>query len=151
VLVALSIVALTLSASANVDPALREVRAATAQYHSVAAAESNGYEAFLDCFESPDGGMGQHYVNLALLDATVSALEPEAMVYQVGHNGRLDLVAVEYIVPGPEVDPLNPPVLFGQPFHLNEPLGVWVLHAWIWQPNPSGMFADWNPNVTPCP
>ena len=22
------------------------------------------------------------------------------------------------------------------------------LHAWIWRPNPSGIFKDWNPSVT---
>ena len=26
----------------------------------------------------------------------------------------------------------------------------WDLHAWVWQPNPSGMFAEWNPKVQ-CP
>jgi hypothetical protein len=30
-------------------------------------------------------------------------------------------------------------------------MGVhYVVHAWIWRHNPSGMFADWNPNVK-CP
>jgi hypothetical protein len=28
--------------------------------------------------------------------------------------------------------------------------GFYILHAWIWQTNPSGMFAHWNPEVT-CP
>jgi len=27
------------------------------------------------------------------------------------------------------------------------PLGIWYLHVWHWEPNPSGVFADWNPNV----
>jgi hypothetical protein len=27
-------------------------------------------------------------------------------------------------------------------------LGIWYLHVWIWEPNPSGLFADWNPSVT---
>ncbi len=26
-------------------------------------------------------------------------------------------------------------------------LGLWYLHVWVWQENPSGLFADWNPSV----
>ena len=40
------------------------------------------------------------------------------------------------------------PMLHGRHFHLNEKLGVLVLHAWIWKDNPSGMFEDWNPTVS---
>ena len=29
-------------------------------------------------------------------------------------------------------------------------VGFYTLHAWIWQYNPAGLFAHWNPNVT-CP
>ena len=42
----------------------------------------------------------------------------------------------------------EPPVLFGQHFHLNPVAGIWALHVWLWKHNPSGMFDDWNPNVT---
>ena len=56
-------------------------------------------------------------------------------------------MAVEYIVPGDFVDPAAPPELLGQTFHLNEALGVWVLHAWVWKDNPAGVFQDWNPEV----
>jgi hypothetical protein len=24
----------------------------------------------------------------------------------------------------------------------------YLMHAWIWMNNPSGMFADWNPKIT---
>lgn len=152
VLLALSVLAVALSASASAaQHELLDVKSANAQFREVAVAESQGYVAFLDCFDSPEGGMGQHYVNLSLLDASVSALQPESLVYEVLREGHLRLVAVEYIVPGDFVDPLNPPVLFGQQFHLNEALGVWVLHAWIWKMNPTGIFMDWNPNVGQCP
>jgi hypothetical protein len=26
-------------------------------------------------------------------------------------------------------------------------LKLWYLHVWVWQENPSGVFADWNPDV----
>jgi AAA ATPase domain len=28
---------------------------------------------------------------------------------------------------------------------------VWVLHAWVWKKNPTGMFEDYNPRVAACP
>ena len=44
--------------------------------------------------------------------------------------------------------------LFGKTFTLI-PAGnrydlppFYELHAWIWRPNPSGIFKDWNPKVT---
>ncbi len=129
---------------------LREVRTATARFHSTTQAEKAGYVEFLDCFDSEAGGMGQHYVNLGALDATVDRLAPESLVYEIV-AGKLKLVGVEWIVPGDLVDPANPPQLFGEAFHENESLGVWVLHAWIWKDNPSGLFADFNPAVGACP
>ncbi|GAB4278299.1 MAG: hypothetical protein Kow0080_29830 [Candidatus Promineifilaceae bacterium] len=135
---------------------LRRLRAATARFHSIPAAQAAGYDLVpgLDhCFENPGvGAMGYHYINVALLDLDVEPLRPEAMVYYSGRNGRLRLGAVEYIVPAAEWDAVHtePPELFGQHFHLNESLGVYTLHAWIWKHNPAGLFADWNPNVS-CP
>ena len=35
-------------------------------------------------------------------------------------------------------------------FHRNDTLGIWALHAWIWRPNPGGMHADFNPQVSLC-
>ena len=123
----------------------------TARFHSVKVAERHGYEAFLDCFDSPtDGGMGQHYVNMDLLgDGDLDARRPEAMVYEVKDDGRLKLVAVEWILPGDGSE--DPPKLLGRHLHYNSGLEVWVLHAWIWRYNPSGMFADYNPRVGACP
>ena len=96
--------------------------------------------------------MGYHYINVGILDTTVELSRPEAMVYTPGPNGILQLGAVEYIVPAAPWDASNsqPPQLFGQTFHLNAGLGVYVLHAWVWKNNPSGMFEDWNPKVS-CP
>jgi hypothetical protein len=38
--------------------------------------------------------------------------------------------------------------LFGQVFALDQSLGVYELHAWLWQRNPSGLFFEWNPKVS---
>ena len=137
--------------SRRVQRQLNRVRLATVKFHRVSAAERAGYEEFLECFDDELGGMGQHYVDVSALDDQVQATHPEAMVYEVKRNGRLRLVAVEYIVPNTPAVAANPPQLFGLEFHLNTTLDVWVLHAWIWKWNPLGMFEDWNPRVRACP
>jgi hypothetical protein len=90
--------------------------------------------------------MGVHYVKD--IDGTVIPTEPEAMVYEIAPNGKLRLVAVEYIVPDSE--PMPGPI-FGQHFHHHPYLPVYILHAWVWKHNPSGMFKDFNPKVGACP
>jgi hypothetical protein len=126
---------------------LADVRQATAQYHSLETTQSAGYQKFLPCFDKPGvGGMGQHYVNFGLLNGTVNANQPQAMVYEVDGD-RLQLVAVEYIVPGN----LAQPSLFGRSFFWNDTLKIWALHAWIWRPNPLGIFESYNPSVNMCP
>jgi hypothetical protein len=137
---------------------LTELKQATAKYHKLENAMKDGFVAFsLDpndpdtptCFDSPTGGMGLHYVRN--IDGVVDANDPEAMVYEVRPNRQRKLVAVEYIVPETEVDPANPPMLYGHMFHPHPFLPVYILHVWVWKANPDGLFADFNPNVTPCP
>ena len=71
-----------------------------------------------------------------------------------GDDGDLELVAVEWIARGPNSNPPGPataPTVLGTPMHiLNPAVGFHIMHAWIWKPNPAGMFADFNPDVT-CP
>lgn len=155
VVVVLLAMAVMPSALAAGQSGLATARQGTAVFHDVSKAEAAGYVSTLEvlgCFENPGvGGMGLHYVDFTLVDATVEAGRPEALVYEMRSNGQLKLVALEYIVPAGLVDPANPPVLFGQEFHAHPVLPLWVLHAWIWAPNPLGMFADWNPRVGMCP
>lgn len=128
---------------------LSEVRAATARYHSTTQAEMAGYESFLDCFDSADGGMGQHFVDQSIIDDGVAdPLRPEALVYEVD-GSKLTLVGVEWVEVGAPSDTAL--ALFGEEFHYNPDLGVWALHAWIWKDNPDGMFADFNSEVAACP
>jgi hypothetical protein len=155
--IGLVIVLLALAATtalADSQDELAEVRAATAQFHQLEAAEAAGHVLLpgLDhCFNNPGAGaMGYHYINPALLDTTVEAARPEALVYAPDANGRVRLAAVEYIVPAAFWEAEELPSLYGQSFHLNQALGVYVLHAWIWQHNPAGIFEDWNPEVS-CP
>lgn len=136
------------------------VRRATARYQRVDRALADGYGAVVQsgCVEHPVapetfGAMGDHYINLDLLfdGGALDPTAPEVVLYEPQKNGRLRLVAVEYIVPVAEEDWDNPgpaPELLGQTFHLSRPAGGWALHAWVWKHNPAGLFEDWNPNVT---
>ena len=137
------------------------LRVATAPYHDLQAALDAGFTAFSvdggtapTCFDHDGMGMGVHYVRH--IDDVVDPLDPEAMVYEIVDPDHLRLVAVEYIVPQEDVedaqgDVVHLPTAFGQDFHKNPTLPVYVLHAWIWEPNPEGTFADFNPDVSPCP
>ena len=128
---------------------LSQVRAATARYHSITQADMAGYRSFLGCFDSADGGMGQHYVDQSIIDDGVAdPLRPEALVYEVD-GSKLTLVGVEWVEVGAASE--TPLVLFGEAFNYNPDLGVWALHAWIWRDNPDGMFSDFNPKVAECP
>jgi hypothetical protein len=136
---------------------LADLQAATAQFHQTDVANAAGYSLVsgLDyCFNKVGvGGMGFHLIKTSSLDLTLNWLQPEAMVYAPGPNGQYQLGAVEYIVPAAAWDAAGhsqPPAVLEHGLHLNSALGVYVLHAWIWQENPAGMFEDWNPKVS-CP
>ena len=151
-------------ASASASGGLAAARAGTAPLHSNAAAQSAGYGLLVDaagiaCIDNPAGGMGIHYVNGALVgDDKVNAATPELVVYEPTQNGRLRLVAAEYVVFQAAWDAKHDsaPELFGHEFELVEAgnrYGLppfYELHAWLWKHNPAGFFDDWNPRVS-CP
>ena len=140
-----------LASNGDDESAVAGVRQATAAYHDLDKAVAANYGRLLPCFDSPGvGGMGQHYVDTSRLDATIEANRPEALVYEVDGN-RLQLVAVEYIVPWTAWVSTTPPQLYGRSFFSNTTLHLWALHAWLWRPNPTGMFANYNPRVKLCP
>jgi hypothetical protein len=146
-----TLVVATASAAGKAD--LAAVRAATAQFHRSEVAEAAGYVNVNvgECVELPGvGGMGYHFVNFDLVDFELDPLKPEAMVYAPSPSGKMKLVAVEYIVPAAPWDANFDflPSVLGQDLHLNPQLGLYVLHAWVWQNNPAGMFEDWNPTVS---
>jgi hypothetical protein len=96
--------------------------------------------------------MGLHYLNESLMDDVVDITTPEALVYELDADGEITgLVAHEYIVPVEAWTGTEPPRLFGMEFHQHPVLPLWVMHAWIWKDNPSGMFVDFNPKVRLCP
>ena len=150
--------------TAGLEDELAQVRRVTARFHDLDAALDAGYELgwvngsgtriIAGCIFNPTAGaMGYHYINADLMaDLTTDTLEPEALVYAPGENGKLKLAAVEWIVRGPNSNPpgvTSPPSVLGMPMHILVPaVGFYLMHAWVWKPNPAGMFADWNPQVS---
>jgi hypothetical protein len=135
--------------SAAVNQDLATLRQVTASFHDFATASAAGWSAQITpCMESPEGGMGFHYGNVGLIDGTARVDQPELLLYEPESNGRLRLVAVEYIIPYTfHSRDAAPPVLFGQEFQQVDAFQLWGLHAWVWKNNPSGTFAPWNPQV----
>ena len=126
---------------------------------SPATAQAAGYRPTDVCVASPAGGMGYHYVNPMLAVQAPDPLHPSVLVYVPGKDGRLTLGAAEWFQADADQDMTTDddrPTLFGRPFDGpmpgHEP-GMPVhydLHAWVFAPNPDGIFAPFNRAVT-CP
>ncbi len=120
--------------------AVQDLRQATAEFRDVENALAGGRIDLDLCFDQ----MGEHYADPATFsDGVLDPMAPEALVYQHRGNG-LVLGAVEWVS-------TTPGEVRGVPLHLNEALGVYVLHAWVWKPNPDGLLTDFNRTVGDCP
>lgn len=132
---------------------LARLRRVTAPFQRFAAARAAGWSTQITpCMTDPNGagGMGFHYGNTAFIDGTAQVERPQLLLYEPEENGRLELVGVEYIIPY-TFHPRSaaPPVLFGEKFkQVDGAFQLWGLHAWVWEKNRSGVFADWNPKVS---
>ncbi len=124
---------------------LARVRSATAKYHVLEEAEADGYISIDFC----EPGEGCHWLNPSLVDGTFDAEHPEILLYAPGKNGKLHLVAVEYVVPlGASL--VAPAGFTGDSDSWREDTesaGLWELTAWIWLGNPNGLFEQHNPLV----
>jgi hypothetical protein len=132
----------------SVDRDVARARAATERFKAAEKAVAAGYPANEHCIENqPQGGMGYHYQNNSLLDVTLDVERPEVLVYEKRPDGSFKLNGVEYLVPISAWKRDEAPTIMGQKLKRAERLGIWYLHVWIWEPSPSGIFADWNPRV----
>ena len=123
------------------NPVAEQVRAANDRF-------TEGY-APIPCASGIDGGaMGIHYVNAKLIGDGVDIKQPQAAMYEPKPDGKMELVAVEYITSK------GPASLEGHLFNFNSApnrygLGpFYELHVWAWKANPHGTFADMNPMVS---
>ncbi len=144
------------------DRQIAQAKAATARFNSVAQALKAGYVRPIGpmaqiCVQLPDGSaaMGIHFENPRLMaDPAVDLRKPEILVYIPKASGALKLVALEYFVAASQTT--SAPSLYGHTFegpmaghHPGMPFH-YDLHAWLWQANPAGTFAQFNPTVH-CP
>jgi hypothetical protein len=149
-----------LAGDGPLPPDVQAVRAAVAKYHNLALAEADGYSIEGEpCVASPDGTMGIHAINHALVDdPAIDPLEPEILLYVPKENGKLELVGVEYMRIAadqtPPFDQSDKPSLFGRAFDGIMPgHAPWMgwhydQHVWIAEQNPSGLFALFNPALS---
>ena len=147
---------------------LGDAAGATARYHAPSVATDDGYALpgeevgsglLSKCVNNPEfpeqpGAMGFHWINFGLVDETLDPAAPEVLVYEPTENGRLRLVAMEYVVFAGAVPDGEPPELFGReltlvpaPNRYGLP-AFYQVHVWLWKHNPHGLFADHNPRVT---
>jgi hypothetical protein len=137
---------------------LAQIRSATAKYQNAEVAFADGFVLDPHCVEVPGvGGMGFHAINFSRVDGVVNPLEPEVLVYEAMQNGKLRLVAVEYIVVAAPWDAENdgPPMIGNVAFADHRPPGStgpgfphYQLHVWVWKHNPLGMYFPLNPKVS---
>jgi len=144
---------------------LQAAKAATAQFHDLTVAGDAGFgqppapAPLHFCISSLDntGAMGFHYINGGNLDKVLDPTKPEVLVYAPDKHGRLKLAALEYVIFQADwfADHAEGtmPSLFGQDFMPNngsrfEIPPFFALHVWLFQDNPSGEFAPFNPNVS---
>ncbi len=123
---------------------LQQARAATAKYRHLDKALKDGYVDI----NVVRPGMGYHFMNTDLVDGTFDIRKPEMLVYNIDEDGVYQLVAVEYAVPL-SLSPEAPAGFTGSNdiWTNNAEFQLWLLHAWVWQYNPLGVFNPTNPDV----
>ena len=154
----------------NTVALLDRAQQATAKYQDVHVAEADGYQVV-----GPDiPGMGVHFV-LTLEPKGFDIEKPPILLYQKTSSGyTLAGVSYLWdAAEGPDGQPLNPPFPKALALwhrhgnicvlpHIENPHGLteaqcreqggrfvaksqWLVHAWIWKDNPSGVFSAENP------
>ena len=160
------------SVAASVVAQVSKARLATARYaFNLAQAKADGYMIITPMIPN----MGYHFLNPKISGFDVT--KPPILVY-IRTGSTWQLVAVEWVYGAkPASPPLAGATYgaFGAACHYKDgsfvmaaaeancaktnpktgsPFNFWhgplvTLHAWIWYPNPSGLFASFNPLLTP--
>jgi hypothetical protein len=123
---------------------LLAAREATKKYRNIENAFRDHYADINVIMQN----MGYHYMRSEIVDDKFNPSRPEILVYNKRKNGKFELVAVEYAIPLDKS--VNAPKGFSGTADVwdhNDGFGLWLLHAWVWQFNPDGVFHSTNPNV----
>ena len=154
---------------------LDRLREATEKYQDVAAARDDGFAQVGR--EVPN--MGAHFMNLQRIqDGSFDPAQPEILMYSRGEDGDWLLKGTAFILLTQQSGEDHPPGFAGplDNWHVHysvcgggpevearsstredcesqggfwAPSFGWMIHAWVWDDNPMGVFAMWNPNVPP--
>lgn len=134
---------------------LSELRTLLSRYENVEDAIADGFEQFGGCMANDQGSQGIHFTNGARIgDPAVDFMQPEVLMYEPREDGSLRLIGMELLVFQEDWHAAGndaTPVQLGREFGINMTLldrPFYALHVWVWQYNPSGFFANWNPLVT---
>jgi hypothetical protein len=158
------------------DEALQELARQLEPYKDVSYARSHGYIQGSACESHPTlGTMGHHYVSPRLLGLTApingrvngtgtyTGVEPPGiLLYIPDGQGGLRLAGIELLVFAAAWDAANshPPMYRGRAFNYmaddpntqqDEAHGFmphYDLHIWLFDHNPSGLYAQWNPAIS---
>jgi hypothetical protein len=121
------------------EPLADRIRTANVRLEDATTALMEGYTA-VPCASGFDGAVAVRYVNPQYLqDDVPDVARPQGLIYEPGTDGRLQLMAVEYVT---VAGPLS---LGGQPFKFVRKPDRYRLIVWAWTDNPAGLFADANP------
>lgn len=154
---------------------LEELRIATEKYRDVTVARSDGFAQVGT--EVPN--MGAHFMNFERIqDGSFDPARPEILMYARDDEGKWQLEGTAFIMltqqfgqghPNGFAGPLDNwhvhySVCGGGPMvqprsstqeecesqgGLWSPSFGWMIHAWVWEDNPLGVFSMWNPSVPP--
>ena len=140
----------SLPAVATENQVIATLRRATARYHDLEAAKSDGFVFLHECENRPgEGPVGMVYIHVdRLMDGVIDPSLPDGLVYEPSANGPAKLVAAEFAVPYVLWNSPEPPTFMGAEFQSEPEFGVWGLHVWIWRHNPEGLFGESNPNIS---
>ena len=140
--------------SADLTPEMTALKAKMEKYKDTYKAVHDGYFSTVGCVQYPDGDMGIHFFNPALVGPVPDPMNPQVLMYEPSGDS-LRLVGVEWLIPV-ATGVQGRPQVFGQAFEgpmegheplLPKELVHYDLHLWLFKDNPLGLFHHSNPDV----
>ena len=153
---------------------LTAVREAVLRYEDVSVAFADGYIQSTDVVPN----MGAHFAHRErIVDGVLNFAEPEILIYVQNEAEDWELVGTSFVLPYQLVGEDHPDGFTGplDNWHMHyslctgntinsraasavdcvlgggtfTPIYGWMIHAWVVDDNPMGVFSMWNPNVPP--
>lgn len=144
-------------ARSGAGEALASLKQSLRPYQDVSVALGDGFVPVSACTESPEGGMGVHYLNPTRAAQPVDPSSPAVLLYQPAQDGGPRLVGAEWFQADADQDlttDQDRPTLWGRPFEGPMPghdpgmPAHYDMHVWLYDSNPAGVFAAWNTSIS---